>query len=117
MRGNDPQQGGMFSYVSPEQRVHKDHPLRPIRAMVDQVLKELSPRLDKMYAKVGRPSIPPEQVVARTVVANAVFGAQRAAAGGRDRLQHKIYRSAADFRAALLRSVQLGREQSSQASS
>jgi hypothetical protein len=51
MRGNDPQQGGMFSYISPEQRVRKDHPLRPIRAMVDQVLKELSPRLDKMYAK------------------------------------------------------------------
>jgi transposase len=63
MRGNDPQQGGMFSYISPEQRVRKDHPLRPIRAMVDQVLKELSPRLDKMYAKVGRPSIPPEQLL------------------------------------------------------
>ena len=42
----------MFSYISPEQRVRKDHPLRPIRAMVDQVLKELSPRFDKMYAKV-----------------------------------------------------------------
>jgi hypothetical protein len=41
MRGNDPQQGGMFSYISPEQRVRKDHPLR-IRARVDQVLKELS---------------------------------------------------------------------------
>jgi len=63
MRGNDPQQGGMFSYISPEQRVRKDHPLRPIRARVDQVLKELSPRLDKMYAKVGRPSIPPEQLL------------------------------------------------------
>jgi hypothetical protein len=63
MRGNDPQQGGMFSYISPEQRVRKDHPLRPIRASVDQVLKELSPRFDKMYAKVGRPSIPPEQLL------------------------------------------------------
>jgi len=63
MRGNDPQQDGMFSYISPEQRVRKDHPLRPIRAMVDQVLKELSPRFDKMYAKVGRPSIPPEQLL------------------------------------------------------
>jgi transposase len=63
MRGNDPQQGGMFSYISPEQRVRKDHPLRPIRARVDQVLKELSPRFDKMYAKVGRPSIPPEQLL------------------------------------------------------
>jgi transposase len=63
MRGNDPQQGGMFSYISPEQRVRKDHPLRPIRARVDQVLKEFSPRFDKMYAKVGRPSIPPEQLL------------------------------------------------------
>src|ERR1700692_2810866 len=63
MRGDDPQQGGMFSYISPEQRVRKDHPLRPIRARVDQVLKELSPRFDKMYAKVGRPSILPEQLL------------------------------------------------------
>ena len=63
MRGNDPQQGGLFGYISPEQRVRKDHPLRPIRARVDQVLKELSPRFDKMYAKVVRPSIPPEQLL------------------------------------------------------
>src|SRR5690348_3133872 len=63
MRGNDPQQDGMFSYISPEQRVRKDHPLRPIRTMVDQVLKRLSPEFDKMYSKVGRPSIPPEQLL------------------------------------------------------
>jgi transposase len=42
--------------------VRKDHPLRPIRGMVDEVLKELSPEFDKMYAKAGRPSIPPEQL-------------------------------------------------------
>ena len=53
----------MFSYLSPEQRVRKDHPLRAIRAMVDEVLKQLSPRFDNMYAKVGRPSIPPEQLL------------------------------------------------------
>jgi transposase len=63
MRGNDPQQDGMFSYISPEQRVRKDHPLRPIRTMVDQVLKQLSPEFNKMYSKVGRPSIPPEQLL------------------------------------------------------
>src|ERR1700745_660018 len=63
MRGNDQQQGHVFSYISPEQRVRKDHPLRPIRAMVDQVLKQLSPQFDKMYSKVGRPSIPPEQLL------------------------------------------------------
>jgi transposase len=63
MRGDDLQQAGMFSYLSPEQRVRKDHPLRPIRAMVDQILKRLSRQFDKMYAKVGRPSIPPEQLL------------------------------------------------------
>src|SRR5947207_11652587 len=63
MRGTDQQQGHVFSYISPEQRVRKDHPLRPIRAMVDKVLKELSPEFSKMYSKVGRPSIPPEQLL------------------------------------------------------
>ena len=63
MRGTDQQQNHVFSYVSPEQRVRKDHPLRPIRTMVDQILKQLSPQFSKMYAKVGRPSIPPEQLL------------------------------------------------------
>ena len=63
MRGTDQQQGHVFSYISPEQRVRKDHPLRPIRAMVDKVLKQLSPEFTKMYSKVGRPSIPPEQLL------------------------------------------------------
>ena len=53
----------MFSYISPDQRVRKDHPLRPIRTMVDEILKQLSPQFSKMYAKVGRPSIPPEQLL------------------------------------------------------
>ena len=63
MRGNDQQQSHVFSYISPEQRVRKDHPLRPIRTMVDEVLKQLSPQFSKMYAKVGRPSIPPEHLL------------------------------------------------------
>src|SRR5437667_67913 len=63
MRGADQQQSHIFSYVSPEERVRKDHPLRTVRAMVDEVLKGLSRRLDTMYAKVGRPSIPPEQLL------------------------------------------------------
>src|SRR5215475_4682339 len=63
MRGPDQQQNYIFSYISPEQRVRKDHPLRPIRAMVDEVLMKLSPEFQKMYAKVGRPSIPPEQLL------------------------------------------------------
>jgi transposase len=63
MRGSDEQQSHVFSYISPEQRVRKNHPLRPIRTMVDEILKQLSPQFNKMYAKVGRPSIPPEQLL------------------------------------------------------
>jgi len=63
MRGTDHQQNHMFSYLSPETRVRKDHPLRAIRAMVDQVLAQLSRRFDSMYAIGGRPSIPPEKLL------------------------------------------------------
>jgi len=63
MRGDDRRQSGMFSYVSPEARGPQEHPLRPIRQMVDAALAELSPRLDGLYARVGRPSIPPEKLL------------------------------------------------------
>jgi len=63
MRGDDRQQGAMFSYISPEQRVPADHPLRPIRAMVDDVLRGLSPQFDALYARGGRPSIAPEKLL------------------------------------------------------
>ena len=63
MRGADVKQEAMFSYVSPEQRVPADHPLRPIREMVDTVLQEMSRRFASLYAKVGRPSIPPERLL------------------------------------------------------
>src|SRR5260370_28050351 len=63
MRGADQQQSHILSYLSPEERVRKDHPLRTVGAMVDEVLQQLSPRFDAMYAKVGRPSIPPEQLL------------------------------------------------------
>ena len=63
MRGADGKQEAMFSYVSPEQRVPADHPLRPIREMVDTVLQEMSRRFAGLYAKVGRPSIPPERLL------------------------------------------------------
>lgn len=52
----------MFSYIMPEQRVPQDHPLRPIRKLVDESLKKLSPRFSGMYSRYGRPSIPPEQL-------------------------------------------------------
>ena len=63
MRGDDQQQNHIFSYLSPEMRVRKDHPLRAIRAMVDEVLSQLSRRFDTMYARVGRPSIAPEKLL------------------------------------------------------
>jgi transposase len=63
MRGVDHQQSGMFSYISAERRVPKDHPLRAIRVMVDAALKESSWRFDVVYATSGRPSIPPEKLL------------------------------------------------------
>jgi transposase len=63
MRGPDDKQGGVFSYVSAEKRVPMDHPLRQIRALVDQVLKEMSPQFGKLYSDVGRPSIAPERLL------------------------------------------------------
>src|SRR5580704_1493897 len=62
MRGDDNQQEAMFSYVSPEKRVPADHPLRPIRKMVDELLKEMSPQFAKLYSDVERPSIAPERL-------------------------------------------------------
>ena len=63
MRGDDQQQSDLYSYVSPEQRVPVDHPLRPLRKRVDLILKRLSPRFDAMYAERGRPSIAPEKLL------------------------------------------------------
>ena len=63
MRGTDHQQSTMFSYVSPDDRVPAQHPLRAIREMTDEALKELSPRFAAMYSKEGRPSIAPEKLL------------------------------------------------------
>jgi transposase len=63
MRGIDYQQDDMFSYLSPEQRVRKDHPLRGVRAMTDEILERMSPLFEAMYAEGGRPSIPPEKLL------------------------------------------------------
>ena len=63
MRGDDPQQAAMFSYISPEERVPQEHPLRVIRMLVDAVLKELSPQFDLLYSYIGRPSIAPEKLL------------------------------------------------------
>jgi len=63
MRGSDTQQSSMFSYLSPEERVPATHPLRPIRQMVDDALKALSPIFAGLYSAYGRPSIPPEKLL------------------------------------------------------
>ena len=72
MRGSDREQGSMFSYVSLEERIPQSHPLRPMRALVDAALKELSPRFSRLYAKSGRPSIPPERLL-RALLLQVLF--------------------------------------------
>lgn len=63
MRGTDGRSESLFSYVSCEARVPLDHPLRLIRAVVDEALEALSGEFERLYARVGRPSIPPEKVL------------------------------------------------------
>jgi transposase len=63
MRGWDVRSEALFSYVSCEARVPKDHPLRPIRRIVDEALEALSAEFERLYAKLGRPSIPPERLL------------------------------------------------------
>jgi transposase len=63
MRGNERVQDGMFSYVSLEQRVPADHPLRAIRKLTDEVLRSLNGDFDQLYSETGRPSIAPEYLL------------------------------------------------------
>lgn len=63
MRGFEEQSDSLFVYVSPESFVPKDHPLRPVRQMVDTALDNLSPVFCQMYSHTGRPSIPPERLL------------------------------------------------------
>ncbi len=72
MRGDDQQTGHLFSYLSPDDRIPADHPLRPIRQMTDAVLARLSPRFDRLYSDIGRPSIPPEQLL-RALLLQALY--------------------------------------------
>ena len=62
MHGPDEQTQHIFSYLSLEQRVPTDHPLRAIRALTDEALRAMSPQLERLYATPGRPSIPPDQL-------------------------------------------------------
>jgi transposase len=72
MRGPEPGQVVLFSYVALEDRIPADHPLRPLKALVEPVLAELSPRFGELYAQTGRASIPPEQLL-RALLLQVVF--------------------------------------------
>ena len=72
MRGSDEQPGAMFSYVSLEERVPADHPLRAIRRITDRALERISPELGSLYIHFGRPSIPPERLL-RALVLQALY--------------------------------------------
>lgn len=72
MRGDQDEQEEVFSYIPLEKRVPQDHPLRRIREFVDRALGELSPWFDRLYAKTGRPSIPPEQLL-RALILQALY--------------------------------------------
>src|SRR3974377_1898915 len=63
MRGKDDQQGSVFSYLSAEERIPADHPLRDVRTAVDEVLRSMSKRFDSVYADSGRHSIAPERLL------------------------------------------------------
>src|SRR6266480_5331135 len=63
MRGGDVRSEALFSYLSCEARVPLDHPLRPIQKIVDEALGALTGEFEKLYAKFGRPSIPPEKLL------------------------------------------------------
>src|SRR5262245_51816588 len=63
MRGKFQDQGGLFSYIDPEKRIPEGHPLRQVRALVREVLKDLSRSIGRLYSHEGRPSIPPEQLL------------------------------------------------------
>src|SRR2546423_15638791 len=90
MRGVDHQQSGMFSYLSPEARVRQDHPLRAIRAVVDEVLGELSPLFAAMYSATGRPSIPPAKLLRALLIQMLYSIRSERLFDGRDRLQRVV---------------------------
>jgi len=72
MRGADEQSGSMFSYVSLEDRVPPDHPLRAIRQITDRALERLSPQFGTLYIHFGRPSVPPEKLL-RALLLQALY--------------------------------------------
>jgi len=72
MRGADVQQGGLFSYVSMERRIPANHPLRAVRALLDEALASMSRDFDRVYAEGGQDSVPPERLV-RALVQQVLY--------------------------------------------
>src|SRR4051812_38416214 len=72
MRGGDERSGELFSYVDLEARVRRDHPLRAIRAIVNEALVALKPEFVALYSPLGRPSIPPEKLL-RSMLLQAFY--------------------------------------------
>ena len=75
MRGQNTQEAGLFNYLSPEARVPATHPLRPIQHSVDTALVALSPQLETLYARTGRPSIAPEKLL-RALLLQVLYSLQ-----------------------------------------
>ena len=72
MRGIDTNQSPLFSYVSQEDRIPHDHPLRTIRKMTDEVLEQMGKKFEELYSTTGRPSIPPERLL-RTLLLQVLY--------------------------------------------
>jgi hypothetical protein len=90
MRGSDEQTGSLFSYVSCEARVPPGHPLRLIRAVVDDALDVLSPKFDQLYARVGCPGIAPEKLLRTLRLQAALLGPLGTATDGATGLQPAV---------------------------
>jgi hypothetical protein len=73
MGGEERRQRSMLIVVNLEQRIPRDHPLRRIKQLAEAALQELSPTFEQMYSRLGRPSIVPERLMARAVVAGVVL--------------------------------------------
>lgn len=91
MRGADEQQAQMFSYINLEDRIPRDHPLRPIRTIVDRCLKQMQAHFNTLYAEAGRPSIPPERLM-RALVLQVVYGVRSERRLMQDLDLHLLYR-------------------------
>ncbi|MHB1265765.1 MAG: transposase, partial [Gemmatimonadaceae bacterium] len=63
MRGNEQGQALLFTVVNWEDRIPAEHPLRAVRSSIDPILRDLSPQFEALYSRVGRPSVPPEQLL------------------------------------------------------